>query len=323
MEGHERTDKMIAGTRSRRAIFLFALGILTILVVVMPIRAMMQDQDDGFSVDSGFSSYYIERGGKEIYGDPISESFVDSETGNVVQYFENARLELGEDFTGGLEVITSSLGMMLGYWEIPLTFIDEKEGCRFFHETGHQVCHAFLEYYEEHGSSEVFGYPISEFKFIDGRIVQYYQRFRLDWFADEEDQPVKPGPLGKLHLSMLDRLSLKSDSDPIVEVEGLIIKSSVGQSSTRRSDSQTIYLLVQDQNQVPLAGAAATLIAHFPDGDRMIVLPLTDNDGRSQISFDFNDQPSGFRVSLDITVVYQGLTKETRESFMIYLHNSN
>jgi hypothetical protein len=284
---------------------------------------MMQDQGEGFSVDARFSSYYLENGGEEIFGVAISQAFEEDEIGTLVQYFENARLELVNVPDGGMQVKTSSLSMMLGYWEAPLEFIDEKDGCRFYHETGHQVCHAFLEYYEDHGGPEVFGYPISEFRFEDDRVVQYYQRFRLDWFEAEEGQPVRPGPLGKLHIARIDQSAYGADVTPVKEAAGLIILSSVERSSTKMSDNQTLYLLVQNQDRQALQGAAATLIAHFPDEDRMMVLPLTDNNGRSQITFEFENQPPGFQVSLEITVVYEGLTRNARESFMIYLHETN
>jgi len=323
MRTHDRSNLEKANSGYRRLIFLFTLGLLGILVIVIPIRAMMQDQKDSFSVDSRFSSYYSARGGREIFGDPITDGFVDIKTGNVVQYFENARLELGEDSTGGMEVKTSSLGMMLGNWDIPLDHLGEEEGCRFFHETGHQVCHAFLEYFENNGGADVFGYPISEFELADGRMVQYFQRFRLDWFADEQDQPVRPGPLGRLYLPTIEPEAFETEPSPANEAEGLIIVSSVKRASMMTSGSQTVYLLVKDQNHKVLEGAAATLIAHFPDGDRMIIMPLTDSEGRSLVTFNFEDQPPGHSVSLDITVVYYGLTKVARESFMIYLHDPN
>jgi hypothetical protein len=51
----------------------------------------------------------------------------------------------------------------------------------------------------------------------------------------------------------------------------------------------------------------------------MIVMPMTDEAGRSQVSFTFQDQPTGQTINLEITVVYKGRTKQARESFMIHL----
>jgi len=305
-----------------RYLFLLVLGLAVILVIVIPIRAMvrdLRDHADGFTIDPRFSPYFEVHGGEAIFGDPISESFVEVETGKIVQYFENARLELETGSSGGMEVKTSSLGMMLGKWEAPLTYDGEIPGCHFYHETGHRVCSAFLAYYEKNGGPDTFGYPITEFKLEEDRMVQYFQWFRLDWYPDEKEYPVRPGPIGVMHLSESDPADFKPDHEETSEVEELFVVSSVEMASMNISGEQTVYLLVKDQDQKSISGAAATLIAHFPDGDRMIIMPLTDENGRSQVSFRFENQPAGHTISLEITVVYKGRTKQARESFMIHL----
>jgi hypothetical protein len=312
--------------RKSRVLVLFGLGLIVILAIVIPIRAMVRDLRDsstGFTIDSRFSPYYKLHGGEAIFGDPISDAFIEVSTGKIVQYFENARLELEPDSSGGMEVKTSSLGMMLGKWEAPLNYDGEVPGCRFYHETGHRVCHAFLDYYEANGGPEIFGYPISEIKLEDDRMVQYFQWFRLDWSSEEGADPVQPGPIGSNHLASASPADFKPDSVETSEVQELIVISSVESASMNTSGEQTVYLLVRDQDREAIEGAAATLIAHFPDGDRMMVMPLTDENGRSQLSFSFENQPTGRTISLEITVVYQGRTKRARESFMIHVSGGN
>jgi hypothetical protein len=312
--------------RKSRVLLLIGLGLIAILVIAVPIRAMvreLQDSSDGFVIDPRFSPYFMVHGGEAIFGDPISDAFIEVETGKVVQYFENARLELDVESSGGMGVKTSSLGMMLGKWDAPLNYDGEVQGCRFYHETGHRVCHAFLDYYEENGGPETFGYPITELKLEEDRMVQYFQWFRLDWIPDEETYTIQPGPIGVLHLSQANPMDFKPDSVETSEVEELIVVSSVENASMNISGEQIVYILVRDQDQKPIEGAAATLIAHFPDGDRMMVMPLTDMNGRSQVSFAFENQPVGQTISLEITVVYEGRTKQARESFMIHLSGSS
>ena len=326
MRASERSHTIKSPRRKSRILVFIGLGLVVILIIVVPIRAMVRDfrdSTDGFIIDSRFSPYFKLHGGEEIFGDPVSEAFIEVETGKIVQYFENARLELEPEISGGMEVKISSLGMMLGKWEAPLNYDGEDPGCRFYHETGHRVCHAFLDYYEERGGPKTFGYPISEIKLEDGRMVQYFQWFRLDWFPDDETRPVQPGPMGSMHLSEASTADFKPDSIETSEVQALIVVSSVENASMNTSGEQTVYLLVRDQDQEAIEGAAATLIAHFPDGDRLIVMPLTDENGRSQVSFTFEDQPTGHTISLEITVVYQGRTVQARESFMIHVSGSN
>jgi len=59
----------------------------------------------------------------------------------------------------------------------------QDDGCRYFPETGHHVCDAFLEFFTTWGGLEIFGYPLTE-QFEDarlgGRPVQYFQRARME-----------------------------------------------------------------------------------------------------------------------------------------------
>ena len=324
MTGASRSIKPPA--RKSRYIFLLGLGVIVVLVVAMPIRAMVRELGDGttgFDVDPRFSPYFKVQGGEAVFGGPISDALVEVATGKVVQYFENARLELVSGISGGMEAKTSSLGMMLEKWEAPLSYEGEVPGCHFYHETGHRVCHTFLIYYEMHGGPDTFGYPISEFQIEDGRMVQYFQWFRLDWYPDDEEFPVQPGPIGRIHLSEAQPTDFKPEVVETDETEELIVISSVENPFMSRNGEQIVYLLVRDQTQKAIKGVAATLIAHFPEEDRMIVMPLTDENGRSQVSFTFENQPVGYTISLDITVVYKGRMKQARESFMIQFSGGN
>ena len=58
---------------------------------------------------------------------------------------------------------------------------------RYFSETGHSVKGAFLEFFEDHGGENIFGYPRTE-EFIEDDIrVQYFQRVRFEWHPENED----------------------------------------------------------------------------------------------------------------------------------------
>lgn len=61
--------------------------------------------------------------------------------------------------------------------------------CRYFTETGHYVCDEFLEFYDNWGRVEIFGYPLTE-AFSDPRLglwVQYFQRARMEWHPHNTD----------------------------------------------------------------------------------------------------------------------------------------
>lgn len=59
---------------------------------------------------------------------------------------------------------------------------------RYFPATGHWVQGDFLSFFDQHGGLAIFGYPRTEQMVSDGRIVQYFQRARM------ESWPSNPPP---------------------------------------------------------------------------------------------------------------------------------
>jgi hypothetical protein len=285
--------------------------------------------ETGHTLGSAFIELYDSLGGTEILGFPITEAFVDPLSGWLIQYTENARMELVPSRQeGGSRPRLSSLGEALGGWEPPL---EEPGGvfgaganCRFFSESHHNVCHAFLEFYEGHGGPATFGYPISEFTLVAGRIVQYFQAFRLDWFPEEPGGGrVRIAPLGRSHFERLgyDPTLLRPrevDAPAAAVVSEVQLQSSLLDPVAPSAGSQTVYLVVRDQNLDPVARAAVVLVAHFPDGDRTLVMPLTDDRGLSRLRLDYGGVPPGSMVELEFWVVYGELQALTQDSFRIW-----
>jgi hypothetical protein len=50
----------------------------------------------------------------------------------------------------------------------------------YFAQTGHNVCDQFLEFFSARGGADIFGYPITEAFVENGRLVQYFQRVRME-----------------------------------------------------------------------------------------------------------------------------------------------
>jgi hypothetical protein len=285
--------------------------------------------ETGHMLGSAFIGLYDSLGGTEILGYPITEAFVDPLSGWLIQYTENARMELVPSRQeGGSRPRLSSLGEALGGWEPPL---EEPGGvfgaganCRFYSESHHNVCYAFLEFYEGHGGPATFGYPISEFTLVAGRIVQYFQAFRLDWFPEDPGGGrVRIAPLGRAHFERLgyDPTLLRPrqvDAPAAAVVSEIQLQSSLLHPVASPAGSQTVYLVVRDQNLDPVARAAVVLVAHFPDGDRTLVMPLTDDQGLSRLSLDYGGVPPGSVVGLEFWAVYGELQALTQDSFRIW-----
>jgi hypothetical protein len=311
-----------------RLALLMALGMALALV---PIRATAQGQqlyfaETGHSLDPRFVEAFEEWGGSEVLGFPITESFYD-EDGLLLQYLENARLELVPQGQGlGLQVQLAPLGVIMGGWDLPVGRGKSPAGagCRLYPESGHQVCHAFLDYYVAHGGPEALGFPISEFRLEGERIVQYFERLRLDWYPEAPaDAWVRPGPLGRAHFALAGYgpALLDPKAPPpgaAYQVSALKAQSSVWKPLVSSDDVQQVYLVVRDQNMMPVQGAAVLFTVFLPQGLQVQMLPPTNADGVTSAELVLNGQPPGSRVDLDFTVQYRDLTAFARDSFFIW-----
>ena len=284
--------------------------------------------ETGHSLDPVFEPFFDGHGAVTILGHPITESYVDPYSGFLLQYFENARLEVGPDTQGELGVRLTELGVLLGGWDLPLEVerfpIGNNPGCRYYAESGHQVCHAFLDYYESHGGQAVFGLPITELRFENGRMVQYYQDFRLDWYPEAQDgERIRVASLGADHfdlmgypLSLLEPIVPGDLEDyPVLDIR---LSSSVLKPLIGTDETQQVYLVVSDQNRQPVAGAAALLTITTPDGIQFRMMPITDGSGVTQIDIPLQGSLPGSRIALEYTVVFEDLSALTRDSFYIW-----
>jgi hypothetical protein len=318
---------------SRRTVLLTAAFLLILLPAPSSAHAQQGGgryySETGHTLDARFVSFYDDHGAEAILGFPITDSFIDPANGWLIQYLENARLELQpEPGSGRVAVRLAALGEALGGWDPPLDPAPmsgaSDASCRYYAESGHNVCHAFLDFYLDQGGPPLFGYPISEFKLEGERIVQYFQAFRLDWFPESAGlAPVRLAPLGRLHFDRMGydpallRPRLPAD---ILLYEVLELSPGVGVAHpvTASEGTQTVYVSVRDQNLHPVPEATVVLTIHLAEADRILLLPATDERGQSQISFDFAGQPRGLSVALDVTVVRGSLQAMTRDSFLIW-----
>lgn len=313
----------------RRSGFVLIL-IIGVLLVARPVGAQSGGRyypETGHTLDSLFVDYFDAHGGLELLGYPITDSFIDPLSGQLVQYLQNTRLELVREGES-TSVHLPSMGELLGGWDNPLEAgeipTESEEGCKYYPESGHAVCYAFLEFYVGHGGPPVLGYPISEFKLQNGRLVQYFQGFRLDWDPDEiAGEQVRVAPLGRAHFEQMgyDRSLLRArPQDGMIQyrVVELQPRVSVWKPIVRPSDSQRVYVSVTDQNFSPVRGAGVTLILHLADQERMMIMPTTDQQGVSQLEFEFQEGTPGANVTMEVWVIYGELLASSRDSYRVW-----
>jgi hypothetical protein len=276
--------------------------------------------ETGHNVCDQFLTFFESHGGLPILGYPITEQF--DENGRLVQYFQRVRMEYNPDLPPALQVQLGLLGDYLAPAdqkgslsdsEIPATNDPQH---RYFPETGHSVAYAFLDFFDAHGGSEVFGYPVTEFVNENGRMLQYFQHALMEW--DSNGREIQLHDLGTLWLdrqrgrTVLENAALRASDavrpDPTAtEVLALNSTVSVRDAFTAPEGDQTVWVYVMDQKGDPVAGAEVNLVGPILR-DGAIPMPPTDADGHTQVTFDFADLTLGQMVVLQVRVSYGSLT---------------
>jgi hypothetical protein len=254
-----------------------------------------------------------------IFGYPLTEQFT-SKDGKTVQYFQRARFEQSSDPLQSVKL--TPLGRET-YTPGRQLVINNAFACRAFTETGHSVCFAFLEFYEQNGGVARFGYPISPFEFRNNQIVQYFENARFEWRPGlAEDQRIGLTDLGRIYFDQLgeDPAFLKpstQDARPNL-VLSLRVRAFPKNAVTTSTDQQTIYVLVQDQNLQPVAGASGLATIRLASGGTLQQAFEINNRGVGMLTFAFQNQPNGQLVHVDINVSYNDLGGKTTTSFRIW-----
>jgi len=281
--------------------------------------------ESGHTVRGRFLTFFDKYGGVAIFGYPITDEFVDPQSGLLVQYFQRARFEWIPNNPERYQVQLGLLGdeLRLSQTRLALSQIPSptNPSCYYFPQTGHAVCNAFLDYFRANGGLDVFGYPITEFKIENDRIVQVFQRARMEWHPElATGQKVQLTMLGPLAFDFNNPDKKLKDPKPppgsIRPVTRLNVRASVSLPVTRRAGSQSIYVLVADQHGTALEGVLVTAVVHFASGNQNFTFPFTDTRGMTQIEVPFGQSTAGSQVSIDITATYRTLIQQTRTSFL-------
>lgn len=258
---------------------------------------------------------------EQIYGYPITDAYPKELDGRIVQYFEKARFELHPEAPNGLRVQLSPLGYYMYTPGEPLPLPKNFPPCQRFPETGMQVCYAFLDFFNEQGGVEQFGYPISDFELKDARIVQYFQNARFEWHPEmPPGQRVVLTNLGKRYFQQYEPLS---NEDPFWFIPQIIlnlqVKIFMQDAVSSLEGQQTVTALVRDQNQRPVAGAKVVFTVQLPTGEQL-VLPAevtTAGDGLARVTFVYKSAIPGI-IQVSTKAIFENKSTVSRASFRVW-----
>jgi hypothetical protein len=321
--------------------------VTTFLFILPALLTFAQSEDTryfeetGHNVSGEFLRFYDQHGGRAIFGYPLTREFV--ENGLVVQYFQRVRMEKHPENPEPYKVQLGLLGEELGWRQAP---IPESEipppthpDKRYFPETGHTVAFAFLECYQENGGLDIFGYPITEWIIeLDGRIVQYFQRGKMEWYPENPPgQRVQLGMLGTRYVEEFvdpiykERESsyihsqavpptatpIQGSTDSSSNVTALQIMATLKYPIIGLKGTQTVYVYVLDQSSHGVSGVLVDMQVEYKDGRRdSFSLPPTDTNGYTQIEFAIGDPAPGYVVIVSLVASHGNIRGETSTAFL-------
>ena len=313
------------------------LGALALaLVFVRPAPAQQTTPPQYFpefnhTVRAPFIDFYIRNDGVRQYGFPITDDYVDPATGMLIQYFEKTRLEWHPGNADPYKVQLGLLAADMGKTQPPIPIgqmpaANDPDCLSFLVETGHTVCYVFRDYWVANGGLDRFGYPITQWITENGFVVQYFQRARLEYHPEKpEGRNVQVAALGSIYYrwAKLDESRLVggnrtggiNSQQPPTAIQA---RASVFLASPAAGDIQVAFVNVTNQLNLPLGGAAVTLIVHYPDHDETFQLPPTTASGTSFQTFTVPASAAGTAVSMEFIIAHSGLFGATRTGYMIW-----
>ena len=312
-----------------------SLAILIGLSLSQP--CLSQDGDGQFFEKTGhwvegvFLDYFNQQGGLEIFGYPLSKPFMDQ--GVLVQYFQKARMEWHPRNPELYKVQLGLLGDELKYRQpgVPEPYPHSRRKV-YFPETGHTVAYAFLDYFKEHGGINTFGYPITEMHFEEGKVVQYFQRMKLEWSPEDPVSTIQVGLLGELYVNMYKgRMPAdafvppgqggegsRPETDTITDIHAVV---SLRYWVLGQKREQTVSVLVTDNYDKPVMDANVFLYFETTDGEKLpdSERSLTTNEqGFAQTTIPVNWNESGTQIIIHANVTYDDLDTDAQNVFLLW-----
>jgi hypothetical protein len=280
----------------------------------------------GHNVSGEFWMYYqVIPNAAYVFGAPITEQFTETKSGRLVQYFQRARFEYYPENQPGQRVLLSAVGQWVMDHSTLGAALDiySPIGCRNYSETGVSLCYAFLEYFDTNGGESIFGKPVSNFVDYRGRITQFFERARFDWYPENPaGQQVTLAELGRIYFDAVREdpnllQPVHADNAP-GNVRELFPKVFTWKAVTGPDDTQAIYVIVQDQTHTPVPGATTVVTITWPQGGRDSFARTTDASGLVSLPLRIEGQPHSGLVLIDVEVIYMGLSTKSQTSFRVW-----
>ena len=224
---------------------------------------------------------------QRVFGQPISQPFIDPVNGHLSQYFTNMRLEYYRDQTGEELYFLSPFGRFL-FEPAEREYLVIEKNCVTLEGSLFPICHEFRTFYEQNNGVQIFGVPISHVFTQNNRYYQYFENACLVW------DPMKPADrsvslvnLGEQYLAAHEplRFTITSPINPATlnigrqEMDSeFAVNISIDHIYLNPSTPQTITVLVTDHDGQPINNAWVTVWIMLPDESYQAYRPADTNE---------------------------------------------
>jgi hypothetical protein len=254
----------------------------------------------GLCVADVFQPFYQAHGGQAVFGLPYREAFTDQESGRLIQYFDNLRLEY--DRTANQVVVTK-----LGAWALePL----RRTRPEIIPDSTPSLENAFATFYANQHGAAVLGAPLTN-QIEEGQLrVQYFENGRLEWHPEAQvGRQVQLTPLGQSHFMLeAPNNGINIIAMPDVRAQSAEVTAAVSAPILYDGDTQILYVIAEDANNgLALPGLQVTLQMNFSDGTAsttQVVPELTDSLGLAQTTLELPPLAAGTAVEVLVQVAY-------------------
>lgn len=251
-------------------------------------------------------------GGAELFGKWLGRPRTLAD-GRIEYMFENAVL-IQSAATADAPPQLAALGTLArGGMDAPAAPVIGAEATHFV-KTGHNVVLGMQRFLAAHGGAEILGMPVTELIAEDGRLVQYFENFRVEW------QPALPdasafmiAPLGQHYFNAA---YFKTPDAAQAETGQLFISATVDHPVLAVPGDQTFHVWVLDAAGKPVAGAQVMLAwsaAAAAPGE----LPVTDAAGHSMLTMRLEKPAFAPQIAYRATTKSGALAASFASSFLV------
>lgn len=282
--------------------------------------------ETGHNVTGDFHTFYFANpNARLVYGLPVTEAFIDPETGRLIQYFENARFEYFAENMAGDKVRLTPVGQSMYEHGTYITGLTESTpNCYQQDNWDYPVCFSFHSFYEDYGGESQFGRPVSGLEYLRGRLVQFFEYAQLVWMP--EHPPESEILVAQLGLKYFYANETNPDLlDPITNfiyysnISEIRVSAFPKRAVISNGSDQEIGVIARDQNNAPLANAIIYVTLRFPDGSETEIRQLaTDKFGLANFTISNAASSELGPVEVIVRLTYNDLETITVTSFRIW-----